>query len=67
MDLFGKVVILVIAVIVIAGLFIALKGAKLSTAAPLNATQAQSFVINYMRQTYPNAQVYPINVTKSQL
>ena len=67
MDLFGKVVIMVIVIIAVAGIFVALKGSVQNQAHPLNATQAQNFVINYMRQTFPNAQVYPINVTRSQL
>lgn len=67
MDLLAKVVVVALIVVVVAAVVILL-GTKISVAKQqLNATQAQSFVLTYIKKTYPNTQAYPINVSRSTL
>jgi hypothetical protein len=67
MNLFGKVAIIGLIVIVLAAGVIALSAKVSGAKPPINATAAQTFILGYMKQTYPTADVYPINVTPSKL
>ncbi len=66
MDLFGKVVVGVVVVIVFA-MIIFTAITHVSSAKKLTAQQAETFISNYLKQLSPGAEVDIINVTPSKL
>lgn len=67
MDLFAKVIALIVIVVVIAAIFVTLSTKLGGSGQQQNATSAQNLVLSYIKSAYPTAQVYPINVSRSNL